>query len=57
MRGNVSVTPHWLATPDQAEAATGMRNGAPSRLMAFIADIASVRSTRSLGSKAAETAA
>lgn|GEM_PF-3270353 len=43
--------------PDQAFAATGRRNGAPSRLKAFIAAMVIVRSTRSLGSKAAAAAA
>ena len=40
----------------QACACTGRRKGAPSRLKAFIAAMAIVRSTRSLGSNAAAAA-
>lgn len=42
---------------DQACAFTGNRNGAPSRLKAFMAAIVIVRSTRSFGANAAAAAA
>src|SRR3546814_14136805 len=56
MRSDMSYNSNVLRMT-QALAFTGSRNGAPSRLKAFIAAIAIVWSTRSRGSKAAAAAA
>lgn len=56
--GEAAVAHQWQCEEaDQASALTGSRKGAPSRLNAFIAAMVIVRSTRSLGAKAALAAA
>lgn len=53
----VPASPPLPSASAQALAATGRRKGAPSRLKAFIAAMAMVRSTRSFGSNADDAAA
>ncbi len=57
LRAREASLPICVWKPYHDWAATGTRNGAPSRLNAFIAAIVIVRSTRSLGANCAEAAA
>ena len=57
LNGTGQGTQSALASAGGAFAATGRRKGAPSRLNAFIAAIAIVRSTKSFGANAPAAAA